>query len=354
MVDIIWFAVTLLVAAAGGLIAVKLKVPAGAMVGSMAFVVIFNVLTDKGFFYADLRTVLQLISGAFIGAKVGKEDIFELRKAIWPTVVLLISMVLLNLFFGAIIAGASALDVPTALFATTPGGASDMALISEELGANPGYVAIMQVFRLLIIFVFCPPIFKKIMNKKYSAFTDKVSEVKKERNSNKKSLFDLKQFAILLAVSAVCGLIFKVIGVTAGAMIGAMLGGAVLTIFTKKVTFPAPVRTGLQILSGAFIGIRMNKESLLHMDDLIVPILIMTVGILLFVFVTSFIMHKITGLDYPTCMFASTPGGLQEMSLLSEELGADTVKVAVMQTVRLIFVVSFFPTLNSIIIGLLN
>lgn len=92
----------------------------------------------------------------------------------------------------------------------------------------------------------------------------------------------------------------------------------------------------------------------MHMDDLIIPILIMVVGILMFVFATSFIMHKITGLDYPTCMFASTPGGLQEMSLLSEELGADTVKVAVMQTMRLIFVVSFFPTLNSIICSFLS
>ncbi len=351
--DLLYFVITLLIAAAGGLIAVKLKVPAGGMVGSMVFVVIFNVLTDKGFFYGDLRTVLQLVSGAFIGAKVGKEDIFALRKVIWPTVVLLISMVILNLFFGAIIAGASSLDVPTALFATTPGGASDMALISEELGANPGYVAIMQVFRLLIIFIFCPPIFKKIMSKKYSSLTNK-AEAAKAVTSGKKNTFDIKQFVILLAVSAACGLIFKAIGVTAGAMIGAMLGGAVLTIFTKKVSFPNPIRTGLQIFSGAFIGVRMNKESLFHMDDLIIPILIMTVGILIFVFVTSFIMHKITGLDYPTCMFASTPGGLQEMSLLSEELGADTVKVAVMQTVRLIFVVSTFPTLNSLIVSLLT
>lgn len=351
--DLLFFLLTLAVAAVGGLIAVKLKVPAGAMVGSMAAVIIFNVVTEKGFFYTDLRTVLQLISGAFIGCKVGKEDIFALRKVIWPTVILIISMVTLNLFFGAVIAGVSELDVPTALFATTPGGVADMALISEELGANPGYVAILQVFRLLIIFVFCPPIFKKIMNRKYGELTRKVNSPENEKPKEKKP-FDLKQFAVLLAVCALCGMLFKVIGVTAGAMIGSMLGGAILTVFTKKVSFPKFIRTALQIFSGAFIGIRMNKESLMHMDDLIIPILIMTVGILMFVFATSFIMHRITGLDYPTCMFASTPGGLQEMSLLSEELGADTVKVAVMQTMRLIFVVSFFPTLNTIICGLLD
>lgn len=350
--DFLFFLLTLAVAAVGGLVAVKLKVPAGAMVGSMAAVIIFNVLTEKGFFYTDLRTVLQLISGAFIGCKVGKEDIFALRKVIWPTVILIISMVTLNLFFGAVIAGVSELDVPTALFATTPGGVADMALISEELGANPGYVAILQVFRLLIIFVFCPPIFKKIMNKKYGELTQK-TEAAEDKVKEKKP-FDFKQFGILLVVCVLCGMLFKTIGVTAGAMIGSMLGGAILTVFTKKVDFPKFIRTALQIFSGAFIGIRMNKESLMHMDDLIIPILIMTVGILMFVFATSFIMHKITGLDYPTCMFASTPGGLQEMSLLSEELGADTVKVAVMQTMRLIFVVSFFPTLNTIICGFLS
>ena len=61
----------------------------------------------------------------------------------------------------------------------------------------------------------------------------------------------------------------------------------------------------------------------------------MIIGVLLFALITSFIMHKLTKLDFSVCLMASTPGGLQEMSLLSDELGADTPKIAVMQTSRL-------------------
>ncbi len=356
MTDFLLFLLTLVVAAGGGLLALKLKIPAGAMVGSMIFVVAFNLITEKGFFYGDLRTVLQIFGGVMIGSKVGKEDLLALKKILWPTVVLVVGMVILNLLFGTLIATFSELDVATSLFATTPGGVSDMALISEELGANTGYVAILQVFRLLIIFSFCPPIFKKIMNKNYRHLSKQAIEemdAEKERKKENAS-FEWKHFALLFLCAAVVGVLFWQIGVTAGAMIGAMLGGAAFTIFTHKVPFPRKMQIGMQICSGAFIGIQMKKENLAHIDVLLIPILIMIVGILVFVFLTSFVMHKLTKLDYPTCMFASTPGGLQEMSLLSEEMGADTLKVAVMQTMRLVFVISFFPTLNKIIVGILG
>ena len=358
MTDFLFFLITLAVGVVGGTIAYKLKVPSGAMVGSMIFVVAFNLLTDKGFFYGDLKTVMQIFGGAMIGCKVGKEDIRELRKVIFPAIILVISMVVLNLVFGTLIYLLSDLDVATALFATTPGGVSDMALLCEDLGANSGYVAILQVFRLLIIFTFCPPIFKYLMNKgkvqgagNAGASSEKKDAKKPEK---KKVVYNYPKLVMLIASSAVVGIIFYFLGVTAGAMIGGMLGGAAFTIWKGKTPFPTRLRLIMQFCSGSFIGIRMTRESLMQIDALIIPILIMVVGILAFVFLTSWIIHKATGLNHATAMFASTPGGVQEMALLSEDMGADTVKVSVLQTCRLMFVISFFPTMIKAICSIVG
>lgn len=345
------FIITLAVGFVGSFIARKLKIPSGAMIGSMAAVIIFNVITEKGYFYSDFKLVLQVFSGALVGGKVAKEDVIALKKLILPAIILVVCMVLLNVVFGTLIYLCSNLDIATSLFATSPGGVSDMALIGEELGANPGYVGILQVFRLLIIYSFCPPMFKYMMKKgiatKVTVEEDAeeyLEELEGEEVTAKKG-FEPKRFAILVASSAVVGIIFNSIGVTAGMMIGGMVGAAIVTIATQKTLFPNKVRIAVQTCSGAFIGMRMTRESLLAMGDLLVPILIMAVGIVVFVLFTSFAIHKLTKLEYATCMFASTPGGLQEMALLAEDMGANALQVSVLQTCRLVCVMSFFPTM---------
>ena len=389
--NFVWFLVTLAVACLGSFIARKLKLPAGAMVGSMAFVIAFNLITDKGYFYPDLKIVMQIVSGAMIGGKLGREDVKELKTIILPVLILIVMMVILNIAFGTSIYMASELDIATSLFATTPGGVADMALISEELGANTAYVAILQVFRLLIIYTFCPPLFKLAMKKGVVKAAGSGSENKTlpetgPASEEEKTLgagdplgagqtpegkapgndsgngaaapvrrgFEPVCFACLILAAAAIGMLFHFLHVTAGPILGGMVGGAIYTICTRKTLFPKQVTTGLQTVAGAFIGMNMTRESLMNLPELIVPILIMIVGILAFVFITSFLIHKITKLDYATCMFASTPGGLQEMALLAEEMGVNPLKVSVMQTCRLFFVISFFPTMIRFIYMLVN
>ena len=66
MDNITLFLLTAAVGAAGGLLAKKLGVPSGAMVGSMFFVIIFNLIFEKAFFIQDVKTGLQMLSGAMI------------------------------------------------------------------------------------------------------------------------------------------------------------------------------------------------------------------------------------------------------------------------------------------------
>ena len=65
----------------GALIARRLKVPAGALIGSMLAVVLCSITTGYGEAYpADLRIVIQIVSGLIIGSRFTRSDIALFRR----------------------------------------------------------------------------------------------------------------------------------------------------------------------------------------------------------------------------------------------------------------------------------
>ncbi|MGN1250301.1 MAG: AbrB family transcriptional regulator, partial [Candidatus Spyradocola sp.] len=149
------------------------------------------------------------------------------------------------------------------------------------------------------------------------------------------------------------GLLLHALGVSAGAMIGAMVGSATYCILKGKQKYPAALKTALQLCSGAYIGCRIDRATILGFGGLLLPLLVMLLGIFAFTFMTSSLMCRLSRLSRSTAMLASTPGGIQEMSLLSEELGADTPSVAVLHTARIVFVILCFPTLIQLLLRLI-
>jgi len=74
-----------------------------------------------------------------------------------------------------------------------------------------------------------------------------------------------------------------------------------------------------------------------------VPALILVVGLTTFSLILGFIIHKVTGMDLLTALFSCSPGGLADMSIISEAYGAETAKVVILHSLRLMTVVTLFP-----------
>lgn len=334
------------------------------MVGAMLAVVAHNLALGAGALPPEFKIVLQLVSGAMIGSKVGRKDVAEVRGLVFPALFLLGAMVALNLVFGWLVFSLSALDVATALFAVAPGGMTDMALISADLGANTFYVAILQLFRILVILTVMPPVFRRIVQKR-AAVTPGGEPVAAPPEDELSAdppveegpwrwsrLLPAPRFWALLAAAVAGGLLFNLLGVVAGALTGAMLAAGIFSVARGKTAFPDRLKVLLQLFSGIFVGSGIDRDSLTALPQLAVPALIMMVGIFAFTFSTAFLLHRLFKLDLAVCLLSSTPGGVQEMALLSEDLGADTPKIAILQTTRLVCVILFFPTMLRLIVGL--
>jgi uncharacterized protein len=345
---------TIIVGFIGGLTALRFKVPAGAMVGSMLATGVFSVTTGKAFMPQDVKVITQIAAGAFIGAGITRKDVLDLRYIVKPAALMVSSMMILNLLMGYIMYRTTGIDLVTCLFASAPAGIVDMSLISSDMGADTSKVAILQMVRLLIVFIVLPPLMKFIHSKLYS---NKLQEIAKEEvvstelvETDEKNIKDKKiirektiNLTLTLGVALVLGLAGYKLGVPAGAMTFAMAAVGALNIYSGKGYMPLNLRKATQVFAGILIGERMTYADVIALKSVIVPALIMLVGIIVVNFFIGFLISKFGGIEIVTALLASAPGGVSDMALIAKDLGGDAPKVAIMQLSRYVCIIAFFP-----------
>lgn len=103
--------------------------------------------------------------------------------------------------------------------------------------------------------------------------------------------------------------------------------------------FSAPAR----IFIGLIIGSAFTPEILEFLHIYIFSILLIIPYSIIVTFAGMYYYVKVLKFDRKTAFFSSTPGGVVEMVILGEEQKADTAKITLVQSSRLLFVVLSLP-----------
>ncbi|MDR2514364.1 MAG: AbrB family transcriptional regulator [Christensenellaceae bacterium] len=352
---LLWTAITLLLAFAAGFLGFKSKIPAGAMVFAMAAVAAMNILSGRAFLPEFTRPVLQGLGGTMIGHSITKADLRTFRRLWGPALLLIAGMVVLNVGVALLVHLCGAIDIPTAFFACSPGGLSDMALIADELGANSGQVSVLQLFRLVGICLVYPVSFR-FLGQKWPHLMPGGAAVRPAEGSGAPAAiqYDLGpwRFPLTLLCAAVAGFLLNLLSMPAAFMVGGVIGSCAFNLYTGGgALFPSALRPFAQAASGGLIGVRLTMASVLALPELILPILLMFTTMLLFTICFGTLMRRISGSDLLTGFMAVTPGGVQEMSIIAQDLGCNTAQVVSMHTLRVIVVICLFPTMLRWLIG---
>ena len=151
-----------LIGAVGGLLATALHVPAGGIIGSLLFVGLFNVITQKGCFPAKIRPVVRIGAGIFIGARMQLSPEL-LATCIVPIVIMLVSMISVSIATGYLMHVITGLDLGVCLFASSPASMQEMVLMAQELKVDAAIVAIMHMFRVIAVIVLFPIILNRFL-----------------------------------------------------------------------------------------------------------------------------------------------------------------------------------------------
>ncbi|TCO77494.1 AbrB family transcriptional regulator [Marinisporobacter balticus] len=151
---------TLGVASIGGFIGIKFKIPAGAFIGAMIAVAIYNICTELGTLPSNFKLAAQIVVGGMIGLNFTMDTVHALKDLIVPACILIVGLTFFSIGLGFIISKLTGLDLVTALFSCSPGGLTDMALISEAYGAQTPKVVLLHLMRLITVIMVLPIVIK--------------------------------------------------------------------------------------------------------------------------------------------------------------------------------------------------
>lgn len=157
------FATTLILAALGGWLGIKLKLPAGALLMPM---LIGATLTLTGLINIELPPWLLAISYALLGWRIGlgfTVTILRYAAHALPKIILSIALLmgLCGLLAGLLIMLFD-VDPLTAYMATSPGGLDTIAIISASTQVDVGFIMTFQTVRFVLVLLISPFVAKTL------------------------------------------------------------------------------------------------------------------------------------------------------------------------------------------------
>lgn len=147
---------TLIIGLIAGYLGYLTGLPAGALSFSLLVVTFLNVKTDLIDLPITFRQIAQVAAGSLIGAGINRGDLSEISGMIIPIIYVLVGYIGASFVISYLITRFSEIDFISAMFASSPGGASDMALIASEINSDAPKIAVIQVFRLVLVIILFP------------------------------------------------------------------------------------------------------------------------------------------------------------------------------------------------------
>ena len=160
----------------------------------------------------------------------------------------------------------------------------------------------------------------------------------------------------LIAGSAFGALALKT-GIPAAPLAGALIGASILSISGKVETaiWPNGTRTILEIGIGTVIGSSLTKDSLVELQNLWKPAILITFTLVITGIAVGLLTSKLLNIDVITSLLGAAPGGISGMSLVGSEYGVGPA-VAALHAVRLVTVLLILPLIVKMLnlFGIIN
>jgi membrane AbrB-like protein len=321
-----------------------LNISGGAFIGAIAGAAVVRLSWDKS---APPPKPLQFLArtlvGILIGIPVNRQALAEASSAIIPIAFMIIGLIGLCFFSAWLTTKISKLDTATAFCGSSPGAATTMVILSDDLGGQTPIVAVLHSFRLILI-VILMPIGVKIFQSTAVLNTAAEAAVRAAAGT---SLMEYRlKLAGLLAGGLSAAYFFRKWKVPAAEIMAGILVAAISNpLFLHLDTYPDIWRPFATWIIGAAIGCQITRSSLRAIRRFIpvcgvLTFLLVTAGILL-----GCLLSLTTSLDLITALLGACPGGIDAMVLLAGEMHASAPLVATMHTIRQILIMLTMPFL---------
>lgn len=308
------------------------NMPAGALIGPMAVAVFFGVFVGG----MKLPTLPFMASQGVIGLLIAETMTLAVLATIaasWPFMLLAVVVtLLLSMAVGIVLVRYGGLPGSTAAWGTTPGAASAMVLMAEAADADPRIVATMQYVRVLCV-VLAGALVSHWLG---------VEAPVGESADDALNIPGLLASAVLLMLGAT--LFTRLL--PAGALLGPMFLGTLLQVSgVVEIALPLPVIELAYALIGIYVGLRFDRETVHNVMHAFKWMLLASLMLIGCCALSALLLVPLMQTDFLTLYLATSPGGLDAMTIIALDTHADIAIVAALQALRLFAVVLTGPAM---------
>jgi membrane AbrB-like protein len=157
---------------------------------------------------------------------------------------------------------------------------------------------------------------------------------------------------LLLAAALVGGVTAEALSVPAGAVLGAIVGAVAVNLWRPGPRLRREFREAGKILLGSVVGLSFAPELMAAIGGMLIPVTVGVTALIVAGLLLSLLLHRRFGWDMATALYACTPGGLSELAITSEDVGARSHVVVAVHTVRVATIVMLGPPVLTLLLSL--
>ena len=128
-------------------------------------------------------------------------------------------------------------------------------------------------------------------------------------------------------------------------LMGPVLVSTLFAILRIGFSVPEKIKQISFILIGISVGSNVTPEALLIISRWPLSILLMILSVITIIFLCKIILQNFFGMDKKSSLLASTPGHLSFVLMLGTETKADTTKIALIQSIRVLALTIITPVI---------
>lgn len=154
-------------------------------------------------------------------------------------------------------------------------------------------------------------------------------------------------------IAVAAGWLFEAIGMFLPWLLGPMLAMLIVKQFTSiPVYWPRTFKTLGLLMLGIQLGSSFDRSAVMLMWINLPYMAFMTVSVVAVSIFLGLLFKRMAGETLATSLLGSLPGGLAQMVVIAEEIdSANVTIVSVMQTFRILLVVTLVPVLTVFLVG---
>ena len=152
-------------ATAGGLLARKLRIPGGTILGAIAGAAVFRFVDDTVALGPEWSALALMIVGTSIGSMIDKSLIRSFGRIALPGGIAVVAMLASGIVIATVMTALGLMPPIAALFAFAPGGIAEMSAAATALSAAAPLVAAAHVVRIVVVLVAMPVIMRALVSR---------------------------------------------------------------------------------------------------------------------------------------------------------------------------------------------